>query len=84
MAFELRIKPKAEKNIDKLGEKDKLRVIIVLDDIKRDPFSGKKLHGNRAEQYSVRVWPYRIVYKIYKERHEIEVTDFDHRGSVYK
>ena len=84
MAFTLRVKPKVQKNIDKLSEQYRQRFLGILDAIEADPFSGKKLHGKREGQYSVRVWPYRIIYKIYKNELLILVIDFGHRGGVYK
>ncbi len=84
MAFTLRLKPKVQKNIDKLPEQYRQRVLEILEAIEADPFAGKKLHGQREGHYSVRVWPYRIIYKIYKNELLIVVIDFGHRGGVYK
>lgn len=84
MAFVLQIKPKARKNLGKLPEQYRLRALQILDEIEANPFFGKKLHGKRKGQYSVRVWPYRIVYKIYKNELLIVVIEFDHRQGVYK
>lgn len=83
MAFTLRVKPKARKNIDKLPEQYRKRVLLILDEIEANPFLGKKLHGRREEQYSFWVWPYRIVYKIYKSELLILVIEFGHRQGVY-
>jgi mRNA-degrading endonuclease RelE of RelBE toxin-antitoxin system len=84
MAFELKINSKAEKNLDKLSDKDYARAMQVLSGIKADPFSGKKLHGKHKDEYSVRVWPFRIIYKIYKKELLISVIKFEHRQGVYK
>lgn len=84
MAFLLEIKPKARKNLDKIPQNYRARIIAVLDEIVRDPFSGKKLSGNRKGQYCVRVWPYRIVYIIKKMELIVFVIDIDHRQGVYK
>ena len=83
MAFVLEIKPKARKNLDKLPEVYRLRIRSTLREIVADPFSGKKLSGNRKGQYSVRVWPYRIIYLIKKTELIILVIDIDHRQGVY-
>jgi mRNA-degrading endonuclease RelE of RelBE toxin-antitoxin system len=56
----------------------------ALDAIEANPFFGKPLHGKYAGQYSVRVWPYRIIYKIYKSELLILVIEFDHRQGAYK
>lgn len=84
MVFVLQIKSKARKNLDKLPENYRARVIAVLDEIVLAPFSGKKLSGNRKGQYSFRVWPYRIIYTIKKMELIVFVIDIDHRQGVYK
>ena len=83
MAFTLRVEPKAQKDIDKLSEQYRTRVIQILGEIEANPFLGKKLQGKREGQYSVRVWPYRIVYKIYKHELLVLVIEFGHRQGVY-
>lgn len=84
MAYVLKIKSKAEKNLDKLNDKDYARAMQVLSAIRDDPFFGKKLHGKHQEEYSVRVWPFRILYKIYKHELLISVIKFEHRKDAYK
>lgn len=83
MAFTLRVEPRAQRNINKLPEQCRARVLAILDEIKANPFFCKKLHGKREGQYSFRVWPYRIVYKIYKKELLVLVIEFDHRQGVY-
>ena len=81
MAFVLKIKPKAEKKLDALNDKDYARAMQILSAIRDDPFSGKKLHGVHKEEYSVRVWPFRFLYKIqarekYFEKSQSSCRDF--------
>ena len=83
MPFALLVKPQAQKSINKLSVKDRGRVLSALEAIQADPYSGKKLHGQRMDEYSARVWPYRLVYKIYKEKLVVVVVEFDHRQGVY-
>jgi mRNA-degrading endonuclease RelE of RelBE toxin-antitoxin system len=82
MAFTLEIKPKARKNLDKIPEDYRLRIRQTLREIVADPFSGKALSGDRKGQYSVRVWPYRIIYIIKKSELIVFVIDIDHRGHI--
>ena len=83
MAFTLGIKPKARKNLDKIPEDYRIRIIAALDEIVLDPFSGKKLSGKRKGQYSVYVWPYRIIYIVKKIELIVFVIDIGHRQGVY-
>ena len=82
MAFTLEIKPKARKNLDKIMGSYHSRLIVALDEIVANPFSGKALSGDRKGQYSVRVWPYRIIYIIKKKELIILVVEVDHRGHI--
>jgi len=83
MTFILQIKPKARKNLDKLPESFRSKIRQTLREIVSNPFSGKKLSGNRKGQYSFRVWPYRIIYTIKKKELIVFVIDIDHRQGVY-
>ena len=67
MEYQLRLKPSAEKELNKLPQKDYYRALAALSVIARDPFAGKKLEGKRKGQWSMRIWPYRIIYSIYKK-----------------
>lgn len=84
MTFKLSIKPQAEKALDKLPQNYRVRIAETFREIITNPFAGKKLSGKKKGQYSVRVWPYRIIYMIEKRQLVIIVVDVDHRGNVYK
>ena len=84
MAFILKLKPKAEKELDKLEETNRIKAFQVLRDIKQDPFSGKKLDGRYAGQYSVYSWPFRIIYEIKKKELVVLVVKIKHRKDAYK
>jgi len=83
MIFQVLVEKKVQKKIDKLSERDRLRIDKCLQNLAEDPFSGKKLHGEHQNEYSIRVWPYRIIYKIYKHELFVLVIDFGHRQGVY-
>ena len=82
MKFILIIKPKARKNLDNLPEPYHSRIIASLVGISISPFSGKALSGDRKGQYSIRVWPYRIIYTIKKQELVVVVVEVDHRGHL--
>jgi len=83
MEYQLRLKPGVEKELSKLPQKDYDRVIAALAFILKDPLIGKKLRGECSGCYSYRVWPYRIIYKIYKDLLLIVITRVGHRQGVY-
>lgn len=83
MVFRVLVKNKVQKIIDNLSIRDRWRVGKSLRNLAQDPFLGKKLHGEHQGEYSIRVWPYRIVYKIYKHELVVLVIEFGHRQGVY-
>jgi mRNA-degrading endonuclease RelE of RelBE toxin-antitoxin system len=58
--------------------------VAVLPIIADNPFIGKKLDGKLTGLYSYQVWPYRIIYKIYKHILLIVVIRISHRQRAYK
>lgn len=73
MAYALLIEAKAKKELANIPTKDRERIDKTLRNLTEDPYSGKKLVGQLAGKYSVRVWPYRIVYEIYKEEKNCQI-----------
>ena len=83
MQYELRFKPSAEKEIEKIDSRYKPRILEAIVSIRQDPYVGKKLEGERKGEWSYRVWPYRIIYKIYKSELLIIIIHVGHRQGVY-
>ena len=85
MLFQVRFEKKAEKDLERIPKVHKARILAVLPAISQNPYLGKKLDGELAGSYSYRVWPYRIIYKIYKEVLVVVVLKIKHRGGgVYR
>ncbi len=84
MVFQLHVRPMAAKQLERLPEADQLRVEGAIKALIQNPFSAKKLDGEYAGCYSYRVWPYRIIYRVYKKELLIFVIEIGHRQGVYK
>lgn len=84
MRYQVIVSNEARKNLKKIPIEWKRRVWLYLDRLKTDPYIGKKLEGRYAGSYSIRVWPYRIIYTIKKKELIIEVIEIEHRGGAYK
>ena len=84
MAFKLFLSKKSEKEIRGLEPNNLKRVIESFEKIEKNTFIGKKLKGKLDGFYSVKVWPFRIVYKIIKNKSDILIIRVDHRNQVYK
>lgn len=81
--YHTKLKPSAEKSLARLPQKDQLRIQLTLVGLASDPFMGKKLQGEYKGYWSVRVWPYRIVYTIVKQELMVIVVAVGHRQGVY-
>ena len=69
----------AEKDLNTINKKYKPHIFAALFDLRKDPYLGKKLKGKFQDLYSLRVGPYRIVYKIYKQKLNILVIRIGQR-----
>jgi mRNA interferase RelE/StbE len=79
----IQYRPTAVKQIKKLQKKDQKKILRIIEELSADPFAGKKLKGEFAGLYSLRAWPYRIIYSV-DERHSILILSASHRQGVYK
>ena len=78
------LKKKATKQFDQLSNRDQKRVIIAFRAIGENPFDGKRLQGELDGLWSVRVWPFRIIYKVEKRIVTVTVVAIGDRKNVYK
>ena len=83
MEYQLRIKPSVKKELARLPKQDRQRIIAAFYGLSRNPFIGKKLRGELRDYYSLRVWPYRIIYQLYKKELLIIVIKVGYRQGVY-
>ena len=77
------LSPRAAKQYKKIGAKDKPKVDRKIDLLVKDPLSGKALQGEYKGEYTLRVWPLRIIYIFDPDQQIIQIEDIDYRGSVY-
>ena len=84
MKFKVFISNEARRNFRKIPQPWKKRISLYLDKLSFNPFIGKKLEGKYKNDYSIRVWPYRIIYTIKNKELIIEVIEIENRGGAYK
>ncbi len=72
----------AAKQVTKLKEDEKSRILRRIKALEIDPFLGKKLKG-RENTYSLRVGKFRVIYEIHADLDEIWVLKIDLRDRVY-
>lgn len=84
MKYQLKVKPRAEKELKKLPKGIYYKILSAFTVISRDPYIGKKMRGEYKDCYNYRVWPYRIIYQVYRKELVILVVRVGHRQRIYK
>jgi len=73
----------ADKDLKELPAVDSLRIKKKLVHFSIEAVYGKKLSGKLHGFYSLKVWPYRIIY-FFKNKNEAWIVHIKHRKDVYK
>lgn len=74
----------AKKDLKRLPKPEGKKIARKIFQLGQFPFAGKKLSGELDSKYSLRSWPYRIIYKIYKKEEIVYILIIEHRQGVYK
>ncbi len=74
----------SRKQFESLPHQEAKKVARKLINLENTPYAGKKLEGNLSTLYSLRAWPYRILYRIDPESKILTIITIEHRQSVYK
>jgi len=82
--YQIILSRKAEEDLGKINKKYKSHIFAALFDLRKNPYSGKRLKGKFQDYYSLRVGPYRIIYKIYKRKINILIIRIGQRQGVYR
>ena len=82
--YKLRISSKAKNEIKKISYPHQKAIILVLAEIKEEPFLGKPLTRELTGKFSFRVGIYRIIYKVNKKDKAIDILTAGHRATVYE
>jgi len=81
--YQLAFHPRVKKHLTRIPDKWQEKIQAGLETIAENPYLGKKLKGKYAGFYTYRVWPYRIIYEIFKNELIVYIIDVDHQGGVY-
>jgi len=74
----------AERDLSKVDKKYKPHIFAALFDLRKNPHLGKRLKGKFRDCYSLRVGPYRIIYKVYKRELNILIIRIGQRQGAYR
>lgn len=78
------LSPRAAKNYKRIGVKDKPKVDRKIEFLAKNPLAGKALRGDYEGEYTLRVWPLRIIYIFDPSEQIIQIENIEYRGRVYK
>lgn len=74
----------ARRELKRIDARYRRRVTIAIKWLAHDPLAGKKMLDGRGNRYSLRVWPYPVIYDIKKKGKLVTVARIGHRQGVYK
>ncbi len=80
----VRLTHSAAKQLTKIDTAYRGRIEGALQELSHDPYYGKPLSGELKGYFSVRVWPYRIIYTIVQQELVVEVIAIAHRQGAYR
>ena len=82
MQWRLTLRKKVRKQISRIPERDKIRILEALVDMEMDPFAGdtSKLEGT-PPAWRRRIGDWRIVFDVKKDRRVVEILWIRRRGS---
>lgn len=83
-AKEFVVANKARKQLLKFPPGFRQRFAKALIEIKENPLTGMKLHGEFEGKYKYRIGDYRIVYSFDSKKSLVEILKVEHRQGVYK
>lgn len=84
MKYQVIVPKKVQREIDKIDNRFRSKIIAALTILSGNPFLGKKLEGDYKGNWSFRVWPYRIIYRIENKKMIVLIVKVGHCGGVYK
>lgn len=86
MKYEVEISESAEKSLEKIPKKDRLKILEKIDVLEHDPLptGSVKLKGYKEVLYRIPSGDYRVVYSIKEEVLIILVVEVGHRREIYR
>jgi addiction module RelE/StbE family toxin len=84
MLYNVLLAREAERNLAKIPKSHHRAIFAILTGLETEPFLGKPLKGQFKGYYSIRAWPYRIIYRIEKKKLIVYVLSIPHRKDAYK
>jgi addiction module RelE/StbE family toxin len=77
--YKVVVKNQARKSLEKIDRRVVPKINAAIRLLQEYPLLGKPLEGECEGQRSLRVWPYRIIYEIYKQQMVILIIAIKHQ-----
>ncbi len=74
----------AQKSFNRFPKNKQRQLFQKISLLKNNPLVGKKLKGEWQGFYSLRIWPYRLLYGLDLKAKLIKIHKIQHRQGVYK
>lgn len=73
---------RSEKQLVKIPKRELKKIFVKIEKLCLETSSGKALKGEFEGLFSIRSWPYRIIYKV--EKNKLIIFSVAHRQGAYK
>ncbi|MBP9686629.1 MAG: type II toxin-antitoxin system RelE/ParE family toxin [Candidatus Doudnabacteria bacterium] len=83
MEYKIEIPKRVQKELEKLPRRYQEVIVTKLRVLTNNPFLGKRLQGEFEGLYSLRAWPYRIIYEVRQRQLIILLLKVAHRKDAY-
>jgi mRNA interferase RelE/StbE len=84
MSYSVRIKRSAARELARIPEAERRRIVRAIDDLRERPLGGSVLKGELLGLRRVRVGNYRVVYEVLDEVLVVLVVRVAHHREVYR
>ena len=84
MSYSVRIKRSAAKELARIPQQDRLRIVHAIDSLGEHPLKGSPLKGEKRGLRRLRVGDYRIVYEVLDGELVVLVVRVAHRREAYR
>lgn len=84
--YQIIIKRKAEKELDKVPKRMLPKIVAAIDCLENEPKpeGSKKLQASKENAFRIRVGDYRVIYVIEEEIKIVDIRKIGHRKEVYR
>ena len=82
--YNVELSDRAKKSLKKLPKDSQKRILEKTKTLSIHPLTGEKLEGELSSLRRLRVWPYRVIYRISNSKNLVEIVDIGHRQGIYK